>query len=118
VIYEIDPFARADANGITQEEGSAAWMARLEEWLHTPIGSIFGAPSWGNPLEEFKHEPIGSVDNHVLEVAIESRVAKKINEDMPGFGLQAIRCESVGIDQVKISFASSGGRYDALLPLN
>ncbi|WP_241647059.1 hypothetical protein [Rosenbergiella metrosideri] len=118
MINEIDPLVRADANGIIQQDGSAAWMARLEEWLHTPIGSIYGAPAWGSPLNEFKHEPIGSVDNHVLEVAIESRVAKKLNEDMPGFALQAIRCESLSIDQIKISFVSAGGRYDAQLSLN
>ncbi|PIJ43331.1 hypothetical protein [Tatumella sp. OPLPL6] len=117
MINEIDPFARADANGIIQLEGGAAWMARLEEWLHTPIGSVFGAPAWGSPLDEFRHEPTGSVENHVLEVAIESRVAKKLNEDMPGFALQAIRCESLSIDLLKISFVSAGGRYDAQLSL-
>ncbi|KYP93964.1 hypothetical protein WB60_02130 [bacteria symbiont BFo2 of Frankliniella occidentalis] len=117
MIYEIDPFARADANGIVQAQGGRAWMMRLEEWLHTPIGSIYGAPAWGSPLDEFKHEPIGSTESHVFEVAIENRISKKLNEDMPGFALQAIRCEAIDINSVKISFVAEAGRYDTQLQL-
>lgn len=111
MINEIDPFARTDANGVITAQDNEAWMMRLEEWLRTPTGSIYGAPHWGSPMAEFKHEPLGSDENHVLEVAIENRIAKKLRQDMPDFGLQGIYCESTGVDILSISFVSQNTQY-------
>ena len=91
-------------------------MMRLEEWLRTPIGAIYGAPHWGSPLEDFKHEPMGSIQNHVLEVAIENAVANKLRQDMPGFALQGIRCEAASEDHLNISFIARESQYQAQVP--
>ncbi|WP_219563903.1 hypothetical protein [Salmonella enterica] len=89
MLYEIDARLQTNESGVIIAEGStAAWMARLDEWLRTPEGSVYGLPSWGNPMEEFKHEPFGSETSHIVEVAIEGRMMKKLRQDLPGLDVQ------------------------------
>lgn len=81
MLYEIDARLQTNESGVIIAEGStAAWMARLDEWLRTPEGSVYGLPSWGNPMEEFKHEPFGSETSHIVEVAIEGRMMKNYDK--------------------------------------
>ncbi|BBF56956.1 hypothetical protein E2863_05555 (plasmid) [Escherichia coli] len=48
MLYEIDARLQTNESGVIIAEGStAAWMARLDEWLRTPEGSVYGLPSWG-----------------------------------------------------------------------
>jgi hypothetical protein len=116
MLYEIDSQMRVDENGILIAEGSQpTWMARLDEWLRTPVGKVWGLPSWGNPMEEFKHEPIGSENNHLLEVAVEGRLTDKLRDDLPGLNLQLIRCAAISEDKLKISFYAQGGTLDVIM---
>lgn len=116
MLYEIDARLRVDENGIVIAEGEkAAWVARLDEWLRTPAGSVYGLPSWGNPMEEFKHEPIGSSNNHIIEVSVESSLTMKLREDLPGLNLQAVRCEAVDVDQLVVAFYTPGGSIAFIL---
>lgn len=116
MLYEIDSRLRTDESGIVIAEGQAdTWMTRLDEWLRTPVGSVYGLPSWGNPMEEFKHEPIGSGNNHIIEVVIEGRLTTKLREDLPGLGLQAVRCAAVSEDQFQISFYANGGTLSVIM---
>lgn len=115
MLREIDPLLRVNESGVVIKEGDEdVWMVRLEEWLRTPIGSVWGLPHWGNPMAEFKHEPIGEDSVHV-DVAIENRLAKKLRSDLPGLALQAIRCEALSGDQVLVSFYSKNGSTSAVL---
>ena len=115
--YEIDPFLASDATGIILGSGDDAWIMRLSEWLGTPAGSIYGAPAWGNPLEQFKHEPLNKDNSHLLEAAIEAVVINKLRDDIPGLGLQGIRCEAISIDQVQFSFMAQGAAYTTSVSL-
>lgn len=117
MINEIDPYARVDSNGVITADADNAWMMRLEEWLRTAIGSVYGAPHWGSPLADFKHEPMSSTKNHVLEVAIENAIAKKLRQDMPEFALQGIECDATNIDLLNISFVSGNTQYQTQVPL-
>ncbi|HBT4785493.1 TPA: hypothetical protein MB364_000791 [Klebsiella variicola subsp. variicola] len=116
MLYEIDARLRVDENGILIAEGARdAWMSRLDEWLRTPMGSVYGLPSWGNPMEEFKHEPIGSSNNHVIEVAVEGRLTDKLREDLPGLNLQSVRCSALSADQLQITFYAQGGTLSVIM---
>ncbi|EPL8679876.1 hypothetical protein N0P70_005892 [Klebsiella michiganensis] len=111
MISELDARLRVDENGvIISTEDKDTWMARLDEWLRTPMGSVYGLPHWGSPMEEFKHEPIGSDTSYVLEVAIEGRLLEKLDADLPGLNIQAVRCQSSGVDILVISFYAPGGK--------
>jgi hypothetical protein len=106
---------RVNESGVVINEGDKeSWMVRLEEWLLTPVGTVYGLPHWGNPIAEFKHEPIGEGSSHV-EVAIENRLAKKLRADLPGLNLQAIRCESISEDKISVAFYAKGGVTKAVL---
>lgn len=115
MLREIDPFLRVNESGVIIREGEEdAWMTRLEEWLKTPVGAVWGLPHWGNPIAEFKHEPIGEDSTHI-DVAIENRLAKKLRSDLPGLNLQAIRCEALSEDQVLVSFYAKKGSISTVL---
>lgn len=89
---EIDALMRTDAGGVVIYEGNAAsQVAQFDEWLRTPVGSIWGWPGWGNNLSDFKHEPSGNS----TEIAVEAALMTKIRQDLPSLGLQAIRCNTV-----------------------
>lgn len=116
MLYEIDARLQTNESGVVIAEGDTnAWIARLDEWLRTPNGSVYGLPSWGNPMEEFKHEPFGSDTSHIVEVAIEARMMTKLQQDLPGLGLQAIRCATVSEDQLLISFLAKGGTVNVVM---
>lgn len=86
---EIDCLLRIDADGLILCLGrNKALPAKLEEWLRTPEGSIYGLPEWGNPLADFKHEPT----NQYVAVFIENRLVSKIRTDLSEIQLSGIRC--------------------------
>lgn len=114
---EIDCLMRVDQGGIVVKAGEAdSWLARLEEWLRTPQGSIYGLPGWGNNLEDFKHEPIGSETSHLTEVAMENGLITKLRKDLPGIGLQAIRSAALSIDLWQVTFVTSNGSLTVQVP--
>ncbi|EIH4659274.1 hypothetical protein B6P79_003803 [Escherichia coli] len=116
MLYEIDALLKTNESGVIIAEGNTAtWMARLDEWLQTPEGSVYGLPSWGNPMAEFKHEPFGSEASHVVEVVIEGRMLTKIRQDLPGLNIQGIRCTSISEDSMLISFHAMGGSMDIIM---
>ncbi|EJG6390353.1 hypothetical protein NAF50_004870 [Escherichia coli] len=116
MLYEIDARLQTNESGVIIAEGSTAtWMARLDEWLRTPEGGVYGLPSWGNPMEEFKHEPFGSETSHIVEVAIEGRMMTKLRQDLPGLDVQGIRCTSISEDSLLISFYAKGGSMDIVM---
>ncbi len=116
MIHEIDGMLRVDAGGVILSEGEAeVSYTRLEEWLRTPMGSVYGLPSWGNPLKNYKHEPIGSTTSFLVEVAIENALIQKLRVDLPGIKIMQIRCEAVTEDMLGIWFVMPSG--EAYFPL-
>ncbi|WP_312329835.1 hypothetical protein [Atlantibacter hermannii] len=110
---EIDALMRVDAGGITVKEGAAETsMMRLEEWLRTPLGSVYGLPSWGNPMQRYKHEPIGDESSHLVEVAIENDLVTKIRQDLPSIQIQQVRCEAISEDTLNIRFVMPNGELN------
>lgn len=116
MLFEIDAFLDVDENGIVLAEGeSDAWIARLEEWLRTPLGSVYGLPSWGNNMAEFKHEPIGSTTNQFIEVAIEARLMTKLRTDLPGIALLGVECHAISEDQLQLNFNIGGSIHSVIM---
>lgn len=108
MLNEIDALMRVDAGGVVVKEGAANTnFMRLEEWLRTPMGSVYGLPSWGNPMQRYKHEPIGSENSHLVEVAIENDLVTKLRQDLPSIQLQQVRCEAISEDMLNIRFVMS-----------
>lgn len=116
MLYEVDSRLLVDESGIVIAEGpKKVWMVRLDEWLRTPAGSVYGLPSWGSPMAEFKHEPIGSTNNTTIEVAVEGRLTDKLRQDLPGLNLQAVRCTAISEDQLQIAFYAQGGALNVIM---
>lgn len=85
---EIDYLMGLTSTGLkTYSTELDAKAAMLQEWIDTPVGSVYGMPGWGNILSEFKHDPIGS--SHV-QVALESRLLRKLSEDLPALNIKGI----------------------------
>lgn len=107
---EIDAMMRTDAGGVIIYEGdAAAVLAKFDEWLRTPVGSVWGLPAWGNTLSDFRHEPSGNS----TEIAIEAALITKLRQDIPDLKLQAIRCiTQTGVfDLYRVDFVFPFGTY-------
>ena len=116
MLYEIDSCLRTNESGVVIAEGiTAAWISRLDEWLRTPEGSVYGLPSWGNPMAEFKHEPFGGDNSHIIEVAIEGRIMTKLRQDLPGLDVQGIRCSAISEDQLLIVIYAKGSSLNVVM---
>ncbi|HAU6297941.1 TPA: hypothetical protein JD836_14620 [Citrobacter freundii] len=109
---EIDALMRMDTGGVLIYEGnSAAFLAQFNEWLRTPVGSVWGLPAWGNTLTDFRHEPSGNS----TEIAIEAALITKLKQDIPDLPLKAIRCiTQTGVfDLYRVEFLFPFGAYAA-----
>lgn len=110
---EIDALMRVDAGGVIVKEGASDTnFMRLEEWLRTPLGSVYGLPSWGNTLQRYKHEPIDPDNGNLVEVAIENDLVTKLRQDLPSIQLQQVRCEAITEDILNIRFVMAEGEMD------
>lgn len=119
MLNEIDALLRVDAGGVTVKEGAAdTTFMRLEEWLRTPLGSVYGLPSWGNPMQRYKHEPIGTESSHMVEVAIENDLVMKLRQDLPSIQLQQVRCEAISEDTLNIRFVMPAGEVNFPMQMN
>lgn len=107
---EIDSLMRTDAGGVIIFEGdNAAILAKFDEWLRTPVGSIWGLPAWGNTLSDFRHAPSGNS----TEIGIESALITKLRQDIPDLQLLGIRCNTnTGVfDLFNVDFLFPFGNY-------
>lgn len=109
---EIDALMRTDAGGVIIYEGdNAAQLAQFDEWLRTPVGSVWGLPSFGNTLADFRHEPSGNS----TEIAIEAALISKLRQDLPDLTLRGIRCTTITneFDLYFVQFLFPFGSYEA-----
>ncbi|MEY8773019.1 hypothetical protein AB6T85_21650 [Erwinia sp. ACCC 02193] len=105
---EIDSLLRVTGEGVSVKLGdSEAQEAQIEEWLHTPQGSIYGLPGWGNPLQKYKHEPM----NTFTEVAIENDMVTSLKRDIPDVELTGIRIEAIEKDLFYLTIGLPSGDY-------
>lgn len=105
---EIDSLLRVTGEGVSVKLGdNEAQEAKIEEWLHTPQGSIYGLPGWGNPLQKYKHEPM----NTFTEVAIENDMVTSLKRDIPDVELTGIRIEAIEKDLYYLSIGLPWGDY-------
>lgn len=112
MLYEIDSMLAVDENGIVISEGETdVWIARLDEWLKTSVGTVYGLPGWGNSIADFLHEPIGSDRCPQVEVAVEASLMKKLRADLPGIALRGVGCKATSEDTLKLDFAIGNGTY-------
>lgn len=99
--YEIDHLMTLGVSGVkTYESAVEAKAEQLREWLNTPKGKVWGNRSWGTIMQEFKHEPTNL--SHV-QIAIESRLLMKLQEDLPDLSVQAISFTEVDFDLGKLT---------------
>lgn len=108
---EIDSRLRVDAGGVVLYLDEQALPARLNEWLRTPEGSVWGWPSWGNPLRRFQHEPM----NDYTAVNIENFLINKLKTDITELQLAGVRCNPVSGDLYQVIFFTPSGIYDFFL---
>ncbi|MEG5932546.1 hypothetical protein UXN85_20990 [Enterobacter hormaechei] len=108
---ELDSRLRVDANGIVLYLDGAALPARLEEWLRTPEGAVWGLPEWGNPMRRFQHEPM----NEVTAVAVEAFMIDKLQRDISELTLAGLRCNAISDDMYQVLFYYPTGMYEVFL---
>ncbi|HFU2857328.1 TPA: hypothetical protein ACGQ50_000868 [Enterobacter cloacae] len=108
---ELDSRLRVDANGIILYLEENAMPARLEEWLRTPEGAVWGLPSWGNPMRQFQHEPT----NDYTAVAVENYIIGKLGTDIPEMMLMGIRCNALESDMYQVLFYYQNGFYEVFM---
>ncbi len=104
---EIDFLMSVESGGVTTHEGEFSEMAQLDEWLHTPVGSIYGMPYWGNRLSRYKHEPT----DDSMAVIIENELLIDLRRDLPNLKLSGIRCDPTGIQDYKIQFFTQNSEF-------
>lgn len=105
MMNEIDALLEIGPNGIIVHDGDeAALVERLDEWLCTPRGAIYGYPDWGNRLSRFKHEP----PDTPTAVQIENDIINSLRVDIPALTINKIVCSPV---------ASAPDRYDIAVVL-
>lgn len=83
---EIHHLLTMGIDGVVEFDDSQAVLARVLEWLDTPIGQVWGAPHWGHNLTQYKHDPI----NVNTAVAIESSIVSKLPVDVSGVSINGI----------------------------
>lgn len=99
MLNEIDALLDICTLGIVTHEGDdAALVERLDEWLFTPRGTIYGYPNWGNRLSRFKHQP----SDTATAVQIENDIITALRIDIPATHHQPNRlhCRSVHRRQI------------------
>lgn len=107
---EIDCLLRITSEGVSVKLGdSDAMLARLEEWLYTPRGSIYGLPAWGNPLQKYKHENL----NNFTAVAMENDLVVSLKRDIPELPMLSIRVEALDKDLYQLTIGFPWGDYGA-----
>ncbi|MGL5103061.1 MAG: hypothetical protein ACRC6N_11130 [Plesiomonas sp.] len=109
-LNEIDCLMRVDSGGVIINLGAKkAIPSQLDEWLRTPVGSIYGLPEWGHPLADFRHEPT----DETVAVFIENKIVSKLRNDLPNVAISGIRCvpNSSEIDMYNIIFLLPTGEY-------
>lgn len=60
---------------------------KINWWIDTPQGSVWGDPQKGNKLVMFKHDPISTA----TEIAIEAHILEKLPADIPLVQIKGIR---------------------------
>lgn len=102
---EIDFLMRLESGGLSVHEGALGIAAQLDEWLHTPVGSIYGNPFWGNRFTRYKHETTDTS----MAVIIENEMLCDLRRDLPQIPLAGIRCEPASAQDYKVTFLFEGG---------
>ena len=105
---EIDSLLQVNGEGVSVKLGDAeAMQARVEDWLYTPQGSVYGWPEYGNPLQKYKHEPM----NAYTEVAMENDLISCMQRDIADLQLTGIRIESIDKDTFYLTIGLPTGDY-------
>jgi hypothetical protein len=73
-------------------------LAKVNWWLDTPEGQLWGDPAWGNKLIQFNHDPI-SVS---LDVVIEAHIYSKMSVDLPSVSIKGIRVVTKEMNQAQL----------------
>ena len=101
---EIDYLLKVTIDGVTTYAEDQAVAVRVEEWLDTPQGEIWGAPQWGNRLKQYKHLPI--CDD--TAAAIENSILMKLPVDVPSAVITHISAKPQGVDTYLIQVGILG----------
>ncbi|EOZ1526158.1 hypothetical protein [Enterobacter hormaechei] len=108
MLNEIDALLDVGPQGVIVHEGDeAALVERLDEWLCTPRGTIYGYPAWGHNLARFKHEPTDTA----TAVQIENDIITSLGDDIPALTISKIFCTPVPseIDRYDIAITLGSG---------
>jgi hypothetical protein len=91
-----------------------AVLEKINFWLDTPAGEVWGRPEWGNRHNQFKHEPT-STDTSSLEIAIENVTIRDLERDLPGVLVLGIRVSMLSIDNVQMTINTNFGQLSRSL---
>lgn len=108
MLNEIDALLDVGPQGVIVHLGEeAALVERLDEWLCTPRGTIYGYPEWGHSLSRFKHEPTDTA----TAVQIENNIITALRDDIPALPISKIYCTPAPseIDRYNIAITLGSG---------
>lgn len=94
--------------GELQIHDADAVLEKVNFWLDTPAGQVWGRPEWGNRYAQFKHEPLGK-DASSLEVAMENITIGDIERDLPGVRVIGISISRLEIDNILMTLKTNYG---------
>lgn len=94
----------ATIDGVVTHSGSEAKLARIAEWLDTPVGAVWGAPHWGNDLSQYRHMPMSGD----TAAAIENHIVTKLPLDIADVSMSSIKVTPVTVDRWNVQLAISG----------
>jgi phage baseplate assembly protein W len=75
---------------ITLDRGQS--LEKINWWLDTPKGQVWGDPNWGNELQQYAHDPV----TVSMEVSMEAHILNKMSEDLPFLQIHGIRIKAIG----------------------
>lgn len=114
IIEEYDHLMAAEpASVFTRYQDNAALTDRIYEWLETPAGTMADNPSWGHNLGQFKHEPL----SENLNVMVEMSIQDKMPRDIDNLAIGGVSCDFQEIDLCKIIIDHQLGRYEVEIGL-
>ena len=102
--HEIDYLMSTTMEGVQVYDEATAVIARVAEWLDTPVGQVWGSPLWGNNLTQYRHEPM----NGDTAASMENSIALKLPQDLPDVAISRVLCEPMNADTWRVQIHISG----------
>lgn len=82
---------------------------KLNWWIDTPQGAVWGDPLRGNKLIMFKHDPV----TESSEIAIEAHIMQKLSADIPSIQIRCVKVKFINSNEAQILLETERGLIKA-----